>query len=218
MIANTGKSCCTLSLHLCGTILRVGEHIEQGRRIQLTSPRLRQFTVKYPSVHRTDRRSWLQVPLDRSLCRSTMCHSAIISNLLPIQCIDQNDSSDTEIQIQRMGDVYAAAILMIVAAAGGDASYGLTGLPPMRRSPNRYEKIVSTYLCALPSFDGLCRISKSKWASRAWTQQEGFCLEDESSLLINTSPSFARKTYWIHQWFDPRFSILVHYQVFRWPL
>lgn len=112
-----------------------------------------------------------------------------------------------------MGEVYSAAALTIIAAAGKDASHGLPGLSPIRRQPLKYEQIGKTYLYALPSLNGLKSAQDSVWASRAWTYQEGFLsrrrlifvdqqvlyvcqkefrYEDGPSLLLTESGEFAR--------------------------
>jgi len=71
-----------------------------------------------------------------------------------------------------MGDIYAAAQLTIVAAAGYDPTYGLPGVLSRPRLVPKAEKIGTIWLKPLPRLIQLAEVAESKWASRAWTFQE----------------------------------------------
>jgi hypothetical protein len=75
-----------------------------------------------------------------------------------------------------MSEIYAAAQLTIVAAAGKDPSHGLPGVRSGSRKPCfRCETIdiVHLHLAACPP-PGTTDIANSVWHSRAWTFQEGY--------------------------------------------
>jgi hypothetical protein len=77
-------------------------------------------------------------------------------------------------QISQMSDIYAAAQLTIVVAAGKDSSYGLPGVIPGPRHPKvRCETIDTVHLVVMPP-PGPIDVANSTWHSRAWTFQEGF--------------------------------------------
>ena len=71
-----------------------------------------------------------------------------------------------------MGDIYAAAQLTIIAAAGDDPTYGLPGVLSRPRLVPKAEKIGTIWLKPLPRLVQLAEVAESKWASRAWTFQE----------------------------------------------
>lgn len=74
-----------------------------------------------------------------------------------------------------MGDIYAAACLTIIAAAGTSPCYGLPGVQPTPRKPPDHVPIGSVRIYALPEIKGHNdAFATSKWVSRAWTFQEGF--------------------------------------------
>ncbi|CAG5181270.1 uncharacterized protein ALTATR162_LOCUS9678 [Alternaria atra] len=56
-------------------------------------------------------------------------------------CIDQTDRIDKHTQVLQMGEIYAAAQVTIVAAAGSDPSYGLPGVSSQSRPVPKSEKI-----------------------------------------------------------------------------
>lgn len=74
-----------------------------------------------------------------------------------------------------MADIYTAAQMTIVAAAGNNPSYGLPGVFPTLRKPLRHETVGTARLYALPRLSGLRdAFHGSVWATRAWTLQESF--------------------------------------------
>ncbi|KAI1635965.1 heterokaryon incompatibility protein-domain-containing protein [Biscogniauxia mediterranea] len=92
-------------------------------------------------------------------------------------CIDQDDSSPAKKRtIEAMGAIYAAADLVLVAAAGEDAS---TGLPGTRENPRP-----ETPVCRASTADGYRveivrseldlddKVQATKWLTRGWTYQE----------------------------------------------
>ncbi|KAF2115799.1 heterokaryon incompatibility protein-domain-containing protein [Lophiotrema nucula] len=89
-------------------------------------------------------------------------------------CIDQADMQDKQVQIRQMGAIYSAAQLTIIASAGDSPEYGLPGIDPMTRSFEwLHEQVGHCYIVALP-IPATLAIYNSRWASRAWTYQEGY--------------------------------------------
>ena len=73
-----------------------------------------------------------------------------------------------------MGDIYSAAQLTIVACAGDDPNYGLPGIHAgTRKFPWLHEQVGHIHIIGLPMSATLA-IHDSRWASRAWTYQEGY--------------------------------------------
>ncbi|CAG8961765.1 hypothetical protein HYFRA_00006308 [Hymenoscyphus fraxineus] len=87
-------------------------------------------------------------------------------------CIDQSNDIEKHNQIRQMDIIYASAQFTIIAAASGDPNHGLPGVTGTPRIPQpaatiENEKVVS--LLASPDI----LLSRSKWATRGWTFQEG---------------------------------------------
>jgi hypothetical protein len=71
-----------------------------------------------------------------------------------------------------MSQIYAAAQLTIIAAAGDDPSYGLPGVRPgSRQCTARFEAIGDIHVVVYPA-TVIADVMKSTWNSRAWTYQE----------------------------------------------
>ena len=72
-----------------------------------------------------------------------------------------------------MASVYEGAYFTIIAAAGGDAEAGLPGVMPNSRNTQQHIEVVNDMrlVIAMPSLKQ--QLVDSKWASRAWTYQEG---------------------------------------------
>lgn len=96
-------------------------------------------------------------------------------------CIMQNSKEDQAAQIGKMADVYASALLTIIAASGKDAHAGLPGIstPWSRvqkeitiRQSGLHDKIslLSTLSHTSSRFENFA--SETKWATRGWTLQE----------------------------------------------
>lgn len=115
-------------------------------------------------------------------------------------CIDQNDSESKKHQIRRMDSIYRNAAFTIIAAAGGDASYGLPGVTSRRGTRLRVPK---TY-CMIGNFLIRCGedsprvfggpqsklLRNSKWNTRGWTYQEGL-LSRRCLVFTDEQVSFA---------------------------
>lgn len=122
-------------------------------------------------------------------------------------CIDQNTSSETKsIALQAMGAIYAAAILVIAAAAGNDANSGLPGtrghdrdeMPCFRTSDQSGSQIE-----IMPKVvDDLgSKLSASAWARRGWTFQEyvfarrALLVFPEEMFFVCTNPTLQREAF-----------------------
>ena len=107
-------------------------------------------------------------------------------------CIIQDSASMQQSQIARMDQIYANALLTIIATSGNDANAELPGCRLYQRE--EIQDIVS-----LPKFNIrtlICKLEESRspfktatWASRAWTMQEIIC---SSRCLIFTD----HQVYW----------------------
>lgn len=74
--------------------------------------------------------------------------------------------------INQMDKIYLKASLTIIDASGRDAQRGLPGVSSLARRPQKYVHIGNTTLLELPC--GAYELKSSKWATRAWTYQEGY--------------------------------------------
>jgi hypothetical protein len=87
-------------------------------------------------------------------------------------CIDQRNDQDKHDQISQMDTIYANAQLTIIAAAGDDPTFGLPGAGGRSRIPQPLVRVGEHLIAStLPSLSFSLR--ETKWASRAWTYQEG---------------------------------------------
>ncbi|KAF1942237.1 HET-domain-containing protein, partial [Clathrospora elynae] len=82
-------------------------------------------------------------------------------------CIDQQDATETRVQVQMMDSIYSQAQLNIVAAVGQNSNYGLPGVGPTHRVPQQRLRIGDIELVQM--FQSGEKISESKWGSRGWT-------------------------------------------------
>ncbi|KAF1998537.1 HET-domain-containing protein [Amniculicola lignicola CBS 123094] len=87
-------------------------------------------------------------------------------------CIDQEDQLETQKQLQQMDAIYKHAVVTIIAASGTDEDYGLPGVSTRLRSPTSSVTVRQQTLSAIRGAPDLWS-DKCKWASRAWTYQEG---------------------------------------------
>ncbi|KAI0854455.1 heterokaryon incompatibility protein-domain-containing protein [Daldinia vernicosa] len=86
-------------------------------------------------------------------------------------CIDQSQSTEKHVEIQRMGRIYNGASLTIMAAAGSDPNHGLPGVSKARK--NVAERRGSSNWTIVDIPDNLLNLIKSSiWQTRAWTYQE----------------------------------------------
>lgn len=74
----------------------------------------------------------------------------------------------------QMGDIYSAAHLTVVAAAGSNPAYGLPGVLPNSRKHPRQKVKNPVRIYEVPQTSGFEDVAMSTWASRAWTYQENF--------------------------------------------
>ncbi|KAH6876098.1 hypothetical protein BKA58DRAFT_381025 [Alternaria rosae] len=71
-----------------------------------------------------------------------------------------------------MGDIYAAAQVTLIAAAGSDPDFGLPGVSTSSRAIPQSERIGNALLMPVQRPTTLAEVARSQWASRAWTFQE----------------------------------------------
>lgn len=86
-------------------------------------------------------------------------------------CISQIDPLESREQIAKMDQIYAGAVVTIVAAAGEDPHYGLPGVS---HTPRQTQPCATSGNFHLVSSLRAPRdiVKSSKWASRGWTFQE----------------------------------------------
>jgi hypothetical protein len=86
-------------------------------------------------------------------------------------CISQLDPSESQLQISKMDQIYANAVLTIVAGAGEGPGYGLPGVSQRPRHTQPCADLGGIHLVtSLRSPQDV--VKSSKWASRGWTFQE----------------------------------------------
>ncbi|KAJ2977966.1 hypothetical protein NUW58_g7643 [Xylaria curta] len=113
-------------------------------------------------------------------------------------CIDQNDEVNKARDLAIMDHIYENATLTIVAMAGSDDTYGLSGVGTVpivsRNEPSQASLAGRTLLSLSP--DILTSVKKSEWSTRAWTFQEA--LLSRRCLLFTPDQVFfiCRTTYW----------------------
>ena len=86
-------------------------------------------------------------------------------------CIEQ-DSSDLNVHLHMMNDIYAAAYLTIVAACGADSWSGLSGMMPDSRKVHQPSILIDNMEIGLAVPEFWTSVMHSSWASRGWTFQE----------------------------------------------
>ncbi|KAH9882935.1 hypothetical protein J1614_000301 [Plenodomus biglobosus] len=87
-------------------------------------------------------------------------------------CMDQNNKPEFQHQLQQMDAVYRQAVVTLIAAAGSHADYGLPGVSRCLRRPSLSVTHPHGHLSAIRGVPDLS-LHGCKWASRAWTYQEG---------------------------------------------
>ncbi|KAJ8107556.1 hypothetical protein OPT61_g8786 [Boeremia exigua] len=114
-------------------------------------------------------------------------------------CIDQQDTDVKHIQIAQMGDVYAGAVLTIIALTSSNPNSGLPGVSTNFRGV-RTEALGSFHVSVIPATRDILKISLSPWAKRAWTFQECvlskrrlFLMERQAIFVCNTHTCFEAK-------------------------
>ncbi|KAF2741999.1 HET-domain-containing protein [Sporormia fimetaria CBS 119925] len=88
-------------------------------------------------------------------------------------CIDKGNVEDKHEQVQQMGTIYSSASGVLVATSGKDPTAGLAGVSQLRPLPEVDARLPSVALDD-PRTKAISDISKSTWATRAWTFQESF--------------------------------------------
>ncbi|KAF5546413.1 ankyrin repeat-containing protein [Fusarium napiforme] len=89
-------------------------------------------------------------------------------------CIVQTgDEAIKQEQLQHMHLVYANAEVTLIAAAGEDSSAGLPGVPGRPRNQQPGALVQGHALVCIPPDPTLHIRSRSTWATRGWTHQEG---------------------------------------------
>ncbi|OPB45444.1 hypothetical protein A0O28_0076540 [Trichoderma guizhouense] len=85
-------------------------------------------------------------------------------------CIDQNNSTVEHGQIRQMDAIYSNAEVTIIAAAGQDENYGLSGVG--RHRPATQMVHIGDVAVVWTLKDPQAAIKSSKWSTRGWTFQE----------------------------------------------
>ncbi|KAM0327700.1 hypothetical protein ACHAQA_005995 [Verticillium albo-atrum] len=92
-------------------------------------------------------------------------------------CLDQSNKAEFQTQLNQMADIYRHGFACIIGAAGEDADYGLPGVSTRARTNQTILKVGDyTIWRSMPHQTQL--VSESKWATRAWTYQEGVFSSD----------------------------------------
>ncbi|EXJ57817.1 uncharacterized protein A1O5_12375 [Cladophialophora psammophila CBS 110553] len=89
-------------------------------------------------------------------------------------CIRQDDAHERASEIAQMNNVYASALMTIVALASDNADSGLDGVRRYSgRRCSRVEQVDGIRLTTvLPSASDIAAMPSCKWNQRAWTMQE----------------------------------------------
>ncbi|KAL7961246.1 heterokaryon incompatibility domain-containing protein [Trichoderma compactum] len=87
-------------------------------------------------------------------------------------CIDQDNPTVKHEQIRQMDAIYSNAEVTIIAAAGQDENYGLSGVR-RNRPTTRMEAHIGDVAVVWAPKDPQVVIRSSKWSTRGWTFQEG---------------------------------------------
>ena len=88
-------------------------------------------------------------------------------------CLSQDDLDNHITLTVGMNTIYEGAYLTIIAAAGEDAEAGLPGVTLNSRNTRQHFEVVDGMRLAVAMPTLTQQIAESRWASRAWTYQEG---------------------------------------------
>jgi hypothetical protein len=94
-------------------------------------------------------------------------------------CISQHDAVIKQHQIENMDLIYQGAEFTIIAAAGEDEHYGLSGVS-VERDPQRVVDIGRYTVVHMPP-EPWCATLQSTWSTRAWVR----CPDTRCLLLLN---------------------------------
>jgi hypothetical protein len=86
-------------------------------------------------------------------------------------CINQGNKEEKLAQVAKMDQIYADAVVTVVAVAGENPEYGLPGVSHTQRCKQPIAVMGKYHLLSLPQSPQQDILS-SKWASRGWTFQE----------------------------------------------
>ncbi|PNP59017.1 hypothetical protein THARTR1_01265 [Trichoderma harzianum] len=86
-------------------------------------------------------------------------------------CIDENNPTVKHEQIRQMDVIYSSAEVTIIAAAGQDENYGLSGIGRNRPAAPQTVHMGDVAVVWAPG-DPQAAIKSSKWSTRGWTFQE----------------------------------------------
>lgn len=92
-------------------------------------------------------------------------------------CLDQTNKAEFQAQLNQMADIYRHGFACIIGAAGEDADYGLPGISTRARTSRPVVKLGDYTLWQSVPYQSKL-VSASKWATRAWTYQEGVFASD----------------------------------------
>jgi hypothetical protein len=85
------------------------------------------------------------------------------------QCINQANAEEKLEQIMQMAEIYGAAHVTLVAAAGTGPEHGLPGVQPGSRDMLKYcETLGPILFIPVPHWNLHWTLKASTWASRAW--------------------------------------------------
>lgn len=87
-------------------------------------------------------------------------------------CIDQSDEQQTAHEIRHMHQIFARALLTIVAASGPGAESGLCGTRGTSRKACPVRAVVQGLSLHIMPPDPAKAVEKSAWETRGWTYQE----------------------------------------------
>ena len=87
-------------------------------------------------------------------------------------CIVQDNTADTEVQLNLMDRLYKSATPTLVAATGADAWSGLAGTISGSRSNLQFTETVDDITLVTASKDYIGAIGAAAWSKRAWVLQE----------------------------------------------
>ncbi|PVH67380.1 HET-domain-containing protein, partial [Cadophora sp. DSE1049] len=90
-------------------------------------------------------------------------------------CIQQDSKDDKDRLIAIMDQVYAGAVLTLVAADGEDSWSGLHGVRPGTRIVQQTQERIQNLQFGTTAQDLNTILHQSKWSTRGWTFQEKVC-------------------------------------------
>lgn len=113
-------------------------------------------------------------------------------------CIKQDDSDIRQAEIENMGNIYAGAVLTIIAASGSHADAGLLGARKRSRKATQHMEVIRgrRLMASMPSpgYDA----QFSPWERRAWTLQER-ALSHRRLIFTESQVYFQCKTSYFHE-------------------